>query len=177
MRFRAAVIAGATTMLVASAVFAAPAPRLKAKSLSDLGSDLPYPYHSDADAVRAVAAAKMRAAASGKLLLVDLGGNWCPDCRILSGVMDLPVLKAFVDAYYVLVVVDVGLIDKNLQIPAHYGVGKKQLPAVPALLVVDPRTDTLLNKGDVEALVGAHGMTPQAIADWLAKWTSRGQSS
>jgi thiol-disulfide isomerase/thioredoxin len=104
-------------------------------------------------------------------LLIDLGGNWCGDCRVLAGTMEQPELKAFVDQHYVLVSVDVARFVKNLQIPAHYGITSR-LEGVPALLVVDPRTDKLLDAGHVSALQDARHMTPQALADWLAQWTS-----
>jgi hypothetical protein len=42
---------------------------------------------------------------------------------------------------------------------------------VPSLLIVDPKTDKLLNAGRVSALADARSMTPQALADWLAQWT------
>jgi hypothetical protein len=38
------------------------------------------------------------------------------------------------------------------------------------MLVVDPRTDKLLDAGHVAALADARSMTPQALADWLARW-------
>ncbi len=66
--------------------------------------------------------------------------------------------------------VDVGRFDRNLQIPAHYGITKR-LEGVPAVLIVDPKTDKLLNRARVSALADARSMTPQALADWLAQWT------
>jgi len=66
--------------------------------------------------------------------------------------------------------VDVGRIDKNLQIPGRYGITRPAIEGVPSLLVVDPRTDTLLDRGHVAALADARYMTPQALADWLAQW-------
>jgi len=68
-----------------------------------------------------------------------------------------------------LVTVDVGRFERNLQIPAHYGF-RTRLKGVPTLLVVDPRTDRLLNRDDVFALSSAGDMSPQALADWLARW-------
>jgi hypothetical protein len=68
----------------------------------------------------------------------------------------------------VVVYVDVGRLDKNTQIPRRYGIDR--LTGVPALLVVDPRTDRLLNAGRTFALTDARHMTPQALADWLAQW-------
>ena len=113
------------------------------------------------------ASAKARALARHKLLLIDLGGNWCGDCRVLAGTMDLPEVRAFVDAHYEVVAVDVGRFDKNLQIPARYGITQR-LEGVPSLLIVDPASDRLIDAGHVAALADARRMTPQALADWLA---------
>jgi thiol-disulfide isomerase/thioredoxin len=155
-------------LLAAPPVHAAPAPRVSATSLDQLRQPLPLPYDERADADRQVAAAKARAKAERKTLLIDLGGNWCPDCRILAGVMELPEIKAFIRRHYVVVTVDIGRMDRNAQIAARYGVAK--LKGVPALLIVDPRTDKLLNDGRLFALADARHMTPQALADWLAQW-------
>jgi hypothetical protein len=73
------------------------------------------------------------------------------------------------DKHYTVVTVDVGRFERNLQIPAHYGFNTR-LKGVPTLLVVDPRTDRLLNRDDVFALSSAGDMSPQALADWLARW-------
>ncbi len=153
-----------------SAATAAPAPKLAITALEQLPTPLPIPYAERADATAAVAAAKARAKAQGKLLLIDLGGNWCGDCRVLAGVMALPQMKAFLAKHYVTVMVDVGRFDRNLNIPAHYGITKR-LEGVPALLIVDPQTDRLLNPGRIAALADARAMTPQAIGAWLARWT------
>jgi thiol-disulfide isomerase/thioredoxin len=157
--------------IAATPALAAPAPKVGIGSFAELKPPLPYPYDANADANAVVAAAKAKARAEHKLLIVDLGGNWCADCRILSGVMDLPELRTFVEAHFVVVAVDVGRFDRNLQIPAHYGITKR-LEGVPALLVVDPRSDKLLDAGRVSALEDARHMTPQGLADWLAQWTA-----
>ena len=146
-----------------------PAPHVRAQSFEQLAQPLPLPYNEAADAKAAVARARTRAKAGHKLLLIDLGGNWCLDCRILAGTMDLPEVAAFIRRHYELVTVDIGRFDKNLDIPAHYGITQR-LAGVPALLVVDPRTDKLLDAGRVSALEDARSMTPQALADWLAQW-------
>jgi thiol-disulfide isomerase/thioredoxin len=155
---------------MAGATRAAPAPHMSIASFAQLPTPLPYPYDEKADAVAMVAAAKARAAAEHKLLLIDLGGDWCPDCRILAGTMEQPELKSFVDAHYEVVTVDVGHFNRNLQIPARYGITKR-LEGVPSVLIIDPYTDKLLDSGHVAALADARSMTPQALADWLAQWT------
>src|SRR6185437_14949577 len=106
-----------------------------------------------------------------KLLLIDLGGNWCLDCRVLAGTMGTQPLRSWLSAHYEIVLVDVGRFDKNLQVPRHFGVSGK-LDGVPAVLVVNPRTRKLVNRGHVTALADARSMTPQSLADWLARWVS-----
>jgi thiol-disulfide isomerase/thioredoxin len=156
-------------LAAAAGAAAAPPPHVRIASLEALHQPLPLPYDESADAARQVAQAKARARTEGKKLLIDLGGNWCPDCRVLAGVMALPEVAAFVRHHYVVVTVDVGRMNKNLQIPGRYGAGR--LKGVPAILIVDPRTDRLVNAGHLFALADARHMTPQALADWLAQWT------
>lgn len=144
----------------------ASAPQITA-TMDSLAQPLPLPYDTAAVGGDAVAAARGRARKAHKLLLVDLGGNWCTDCRVLAGVMALPAVKAFVDQHYEVVTVDIGRRDRNLDVPAHYGVDIK---GVPAVLIIDPRTDTVKNAGHYAALSDARHMTPQALADWLASW-------
>lgn len=164
-------VAALAVLMLAGPAAAAPAapPKMAIDSFAQLATPLPYPYDEAADADAQVAKAKARAKAAHKLLLVDLGGNWCGDCRILAATMDRPELKAFLDRHYVTVLVDVGRFDKNLQTPAHWGITER-LEGVPALLVVDPKTDRLLDRGQVSALQDARSMTPQGLADWLAQW-------
>ncbi|MDE2357257.1 MAG: thioredoxin family protein [Alphaproteobacteria bacterium] len=148
---------------------AAPAPSVSIQSLAQLQTPLPYPYDEHADADAAVKAGLLQARREHKLLLIDLGGNWCPDCRILAGVMRLPEVASFVSAHYVVVPVDVGRENKNLQIPARWGV--KKLSGVPSILVIGP-DGRLKDEGHVAALADARSMTPQGLADWLAQWTN-----
>ena len=146
---------------------ASPAPRLSVTSLSDISvPDRPYDESADADA--AVARAFAKARAEHKRLLIDLGGNWCADCRILAGVMALPEMRQLLDTRYVVVLVDVGRFNRNLQIPARFGIVER-LQGVPSVLVVDAQ-GKLIDAGHIEALADARTMTPQAIADWLAQW-------
>lgn len=145
------------------------APKLSETSFEQLAQPLPLPYDEAANADAAVAAARATAKREHKRLLVDYGGDWCLDCRILAGTIELPDLKPWVDRHFVIVTVDSGRFDKNMQIPAHYGI-KGRPEGVPAVFIVDPRTDRLLNKGHETALADARSMSPQALADWLAHY-------
>jgi thiol-disulfide isomerase/thioredoxin len=167
--------ATALLALAAAAAFslpaaAAPAPKVSIRDYSQLKTPLPYPYDEKADANAQLEKAIARAKASHKRVLVDLGGNWCGDCRILAATLDLPEMKSFVGKHFEMISVDVGRFDKNLQIPARYGIHER-LEGVPAVLVIDPVTDKqLVGKADVAALADARHMQPQDLADWLAKY-------
>jgi thiol:disulfide interchange protein len=165
----AALALGLAAMMGAAEVRAAPAPRVSIASLKELPTPLPLPYDPTADARAQLAAAQAQARAQHKLLLIDLGGDWCADCRLLAGVMNLPEVRRFIDAHYVVVAIDAGRrMDRNLDIPARYGI--KRIVGVPSILVVDG-AGRLLDGGHIAALADARSMTPQALADWLAHWT------
>jgi thiol-disulfide isomerase/thioredoxin len=166
-------LAIASLALLTAPVLAAPvaAPHVRAQNFEQLGKPLPLPYAEGASANAAVAAARARAVRTHKRLLIDLGGNWCLDCRLLAGTMELPEVRAFVARHFEVVTVDVGRFDKNGQIAGHYGITGR-LAGVPAVLIVDPRTDRLVNKGHETALSDARALTPQALADWLARWAA-----
>ena len=170
LNVKAAVLALlAPAALSASHAGAAPAPRLPIASFDQLAKPLPLPYDEHADADRAVAAALGRAKRAHKLLLVDLGGNWCLDCRLLAGTMAVPTLKRWLDTHYEVVTVDIGRMDKNLQVPARFGLPGRP-NGVPALLVVDPTTRRLLNRDRITTLADARSLNPQGLADWLSQW-------
>ena len=147
---------------------AAAPPNLPIHDLKNLPVVETAPYDEKANADAVVAAAFARAKKSHKLVMLDLGGNWCPDCLILANVIRLPAMQAFMTAHYEFASVDVGRFDKNLQIPARFSFTKR-LEGVPTILVATP-DGKLLNRGDVFALSNARDMTPQSLAEYLAKW-------
>jgi thiol:disulfide interchange protein len=162
-------IAAATlATLAAMPANAATAPRITSISSIDQLWVPDRPFHESISADAAVDAALAQARAEHKLVLINLGANWCADCRILAGVMALRDLKPFVELHYVVVDVDVGRINRNLQIPARFGLtGRPE--AVPCILIVNP-DGRLLDRDHVEALEDMRALTPQAVADWLAQW-------
>jgi len=150
------------------AMAAVPAPKPSIATLADLPVVVTAPYDEAADADAVVAAAFAKAKADHKRVLLDLGGNWCPDCIILANFLQLPEIKAFVARHYVVAAVDVGRFDKNLQVPARFGYTTR-LKGVPTVLIAGP-DGKLINGSDVFAFTDARHMTPQALADYLAKW-------
>jgi len=149
---------------------AATAPKPSITDLEKLPVLTMQPYDEAANADAQVAAAFARAQKSHKRVLIDLGGNWCADCIILANFIKLPEMRRFMDAHYEMVAVDVGRFNRNLQIPARFGVTKR-LKGVPALLIATPE-GKLVNGDNIFATADAHSMTPQALAAYLAKYAN-----
>jgi thiol-disulfide isomerase/thioredoxin len=124
------------------------------------------PYDETADAHAEVAAAIARAATSHKFVLLDFGGNWCPDCRVTAGVLALPDVKPWVEKTFEVVAIDVGRYTKNTDIAERYGVRIKAAPTV----IILGSDGKMVNAGNPTALKDARGMTPQAIVDTLNGW-------
>ena len=125
-----------------------------------------HPYDESADAHAQLDAALAEAKRTGKHVLLDFGGNWCPDCRIFAGIIERPEVKPWVDANYVTVPIDVGRYNKNLDIAQQFGVPIKAAPTV----VVLSSDGTPQNRDEITALSDARSMTPQAVVSLLAHW-------
>jgi thiol:disulfide interchange protein len=170
MRLAPCFIAAALALSSAPA-WAVPAPKVTSiASLAQLQTPLPYPYDENANANAVVNAALAKARVEHKRAFIDLGGNWCGDCRVLAALMAEPDVKAFMNAHYVVVTVDVGRFNKNLQVPARWNAADELKGGVPAILVVDPVTNTLVDAGHIAALEDARHMDPQGIMNWIAQW-------
>jgi thiol-disulfide isomerase/thioredoxin len=152
-------VAAAALFLAAAAPTAPTVPPGKATPVA-------HPYDENADAHAAVTAAFAAARASGHKVLLDFGGNWCPDCRMLAGVLELPQVHAWSSQHFETVYIDVGRYTKNTDLAQQYGI---KLKAAPTVLVVTP-DGKLLNGDNVFALADARSMSAQAVVDLLASW-------
>ena len=172
MRLAASYALMAAAVFLAGQTEAAPAPQVTSISmLAELPTPLPYPYDENANADAVVNAALAKAHAEHKLAFIDLGGNWCGDCRVLAALMGQPEFRAFLDAHYTVVSVDVGRFNKNLQIPGRWNATEDMKNGgVPAILIVDPATNQLVDAGHITALEDARHMDPQGIMNWIAQW-------
>lgn len=145
------------------------APRVSVAANEDLPTPLPYPYDESADAMALVDAALARARENGKRVLIDLGGNWCPWCRILAGVMELPEVKPFIGAHFEVVSVDVssaqGKIDRNLDVTARFDT--PDIDGVPWMIVLESDGTVLHSSYEV---TDKNHETPQQMVNWLASW-------
>jgi len=91
-----------------------------------------YPAIDTAEAD--IKAAVAEAHRTHKRVIVDFGGDWCPDCQVLNIYFHESPNAELVAKYFVRVNVNVGRMDANQDIAARYGV---PLTGVPALAVLD----------------------------------------
>src|SRR5690349_25025679 len=107
-------------LLAAAVAWATPvqAPKVSAP----IPKTLPLPYDEQADAHVQLANAIAAAKPGHKYVLLDFGGNWCPDCRVMAGVLAMKEVAPAIKRDFEFVTIDVGRFNKNLDIPAAYGV-------------------------------------------------------
>jgi len=109
------------------------------------------------------------AARTHRRVLLDFGGDWCTDCKVLDAYMRRPENAAILAAHFVVVHVNVGAkgITENFDVAARYGIPlKKGVPAL-AVLEADGRVVYSQKTGEFESM---RSMSPQSVNDFLTKW-------
>jgi len=109
------------------------------------------------------------AAKAKKRVIVDFGGNWCTDCRILDINLKKPENAALLEKNFVMVHVNVGDkgISDNFDVAERFGIPlKKGVPAL-AVLESDGRVVYAQKNGEFESM---RKMDPQSVNDFLARW-------
>ena len=98
-------------------------------------------YNESADAHADIRAATARAAEEKKDILLIFGANWCIDCRELSANMVKSPLAELIERRYVVVKIDIGNWNRNLDIAKAWG--DPIAKGIPAVVVFDPRGSLL----------------------------------
>ena len=111
-------------------------------ALTAVAEDGPWPFDDQADAKVDLANGIAAARASGKLLLLEFGANWCPDCRALYKATLDEEIAALIDEHFEVVKIDVGNWVKNPEIVALYD--NPISGGIPAVVVVDPTSDAIV---------------------------------
>ena len=105
-------------------------------------------YPDPAVAKNEIKAALAKATKEHKRVILDFGGNWCGDCRVLARYFDQAPNAALLKANFILVEVNIGKFDRNKDIAKTYGVPLEK--GVPALAVLDAHGKTLLSQKNGE---------------------------
>ena len=134
-------------------------------------SALPDIYPPPEQAPADLAAALKSAAASHKRVILDFGGNWCTDCHVLDLYFHDAANRPLLETNYVLVHINIGRYDANVDIATHYQIPLNK--GVPAIAVLSDHGKLLYSQktGEFEAM---RRMQTGAVTDFLLRWKRQG---
>lgn len=123
-------------------------------------------YAPPGNAAHDLQMARERAKASGKLLMVIFGGNWCEDCRVLHARLAESPTREYVEKHFEVVGINIGEMNANLQIAKDLGVTlSKGVPAA-GFFDADGKRVALTNNGELEP---ARQYNAQQVLTFLRK--------
>lgn len=136
-------------------------------SVAAARAGVPNIYPEPDRAAGDLAAALHTAAATHRRVILDFGGNWCPDCHVLDDYLHNAANRPILDTNYVLVHVNIGRLDHNVELAERYGIPLNK--GVPALAVLDSGGELLYSQkiGEFEAM---RGMPSSAVTQFLLQW-------
>lgn len=133
------------------------------------GAERIYPPASAAQAD--VAAALKEAASTHRRVIVDFGGDWCTDCKVLDIRFREPVNAQLLQRHYVVVRVNVGDkgIKENFDLADRFGIPlRKGVPAL-AVLEGDGRVVYSQRNGEFESM---RSMDSASVTQFLRQWAA-----
>lgn len=124
-------------------------------------------YPEGVDAKEEIAEALKSAAKTHRNVLLIFGGNWCYDCHVLDAAFHSAEIAPTLNKNYVVVHVNIGEYDQNLDVARKYEVPlKKGVPAA-AVLKSDGTLLTSQKNGEFEK---ARSMAEEDVLAFLNKW-------
>ena len=126
-------------------------------------------YPANADANREIAEALQRAVKEKKRVLLIFGANWCYDCHVFDRALHVGDAGQIVRASYLLVHVDIGEGNKNLDLTEKYKTPLDK--GVPAVAVLSSDGTLLYSSSDGE-FEAARKMMKRDLAAFLNHWKS-----
>ena len=151
-----------------------PAPSAVPETPAAAAQPMPIPHaniYPDVQAAHTdIHEALIKARKEHKRVLLDFGGDWCGDCQVLNYYMHQSPNKELLEKNYVLVDVNVGHIDQNIEIGDKYGVVLKK--GVPALSVLRPDGTVVYaqKNGEFENM---RNMQSSDLTTFLEAWKPR----
>jgi len=127
------------------------------------------PYNETANASADVQQALSSAVTQKKKVLVIFGANWCKDCRALDASLKSTDNAALMSSEFLVVKVDVGNFDKNLDVSNQYGNPIKG--GIPAVVILSSANQILYSSRAGE-LANARRMSKNGVYEFFRNVTS-----
>lgn len=125
----------------------------------------PNLYPVNANAEEEIGEASATARKEHKRILLVFGGNWCTDCHVLDNAFHQPRIAPMLNAGFVVVHVDIGQYDKNLDLAKKYHVDLEK--GVPSIAVLETTGAFLYSTSEFEK---ARVLTEEDVIQFLDKW-------
>ena len=124
-------------------------------------------YPENVDAKAEIAEALASAAKTHRRVILVFGGNWCYDCHALDAAFRSAEIAPIVNKNFVVVHVNIGEYDKNLDLAEKYDVPLKR--GVPASAVLGS-DGTLLYSQKQGEFESAKRISKEDVVAFLEKW-------
>jgi len=125
------------------------------------------PYDETADAKAELRKAVVTA--TNTPILLVFGANWCGDCKALDAAMKRGASAALLVQDFRIVKVDVGHLDKNLEVAGAYGVPLAN--GIPVVAIISPNNQVLYVSREGE-LADARKMSDDGIYQFFKRVTA-----
>ena len=129
---------------------------------------LPLPYDGTIYSVKNLNKFMNETIAANKQPILMFGANWCPDCRIFAGTMNIPKIKAYIEERFNVLYIDVKRYEINMHLMEEYGIPSAE--GIPRLLVFD-KDKNLLNNSRTAEWRTARDRSSQEIFDFFQEIT------
>ena len=96
---------------------------------------LPLPYDGNEISIEEVNKFLSQSIAENKQPIIIFGANWCPDCRIFSGTIDIPKINEFIETYFNILYIDVKRYEINMNLIEYFDIPAEE--GIPRVLVFD----------------------------------------
>jgi thioredoxin 1 len=124
-------------------------------------------YPAAADAKKEIDEALKLAATDHKRVMLVFGGNWCYDCHVLDRALHEGAAGKVVSEGFLLVKVDIGEVNKNLDLAKQYKIPLEK--GVPAVAILSGEGKLLYSSGDGE-FEAARRMMKNDLVAFLLRW-------
>jgi thiol-disulfide isomerase/thioredoxin len=102
-----------------------------------------------------------------KQTIIIFGANWCPDARLLEAVMQLKLIKKYLDRHSNILHIDVGDYEINTEL---FNVFDKNIrDGIPRIFIMD-RKGRNINLQDNDTMRKARELSTQDIFDYFQKF-------
>ena len=125
---------------------------------------LPLPYDGNEISIKEVNKFLSQSIAENKQPIIIFGANWCPDCRIFSGTIDIPKINEFIETYFNILYIDVKRYEINMNLIEYFDIPAEE--GIPRVLVFDLNKN-IINKSSTTEWRTARDRSSQDIFNFF----------